>query len=154
MIAPEDIHVYSIDEVFVDATRYLDTYGLTGPGAGHAHDPGRAEHHRHHRHGGHRAPTCTCAKVAMDIEAKHLPPDANGVRIAELDEDGLPPQTLWSHRPLTDFWRVGQGYAAEAGGSRHVHHGRRGPLLPGPPRRTTTTKTCSTSSLGSTRSCS
>ena len=53
-IAPEDIHVYSIDEVFMDATAYLDTYGLTARELAVQHDPGRAAHHRDHRHGGHR----------------------------------------------------------------------------------------------------
>ena len=108
-IAPEDIHVYSIDEVLIDATNYLKTYGMTA-----------------------RELTITMiraimnetgitatagigtnlylAKIAMDIESKHVEPDADGMRIAELDEMSYR-QKLWSHRPLTDFWRVGRGYA-------------------------------------------
>ena len=108
-IAPEDIHVYSIDEVFVDATPYLDTYGLTARELAMRmildvlHTTGITAT------AGIGTNLYLC-KVAMDIEAKHLPPDANGVRIAELDEEGYR-RALWSHRPLTDFWRVGHGYA-------------------------------------------
>lgn len=108
-IAPEDIHVYSIDEVFIDATNYLyaakknahdftrmilkdvlETTGITATaGIG---------------------TNLYLSKVAMDIVAKHLPADKDGVRIAELDEMSYRRQ-LWEHRPLTDFWRVGRGYA-------------------------------------------
>lgn len=108
-IAPEDIHVYSIDEVFMDATRYLKNYkcdarelamriitevlyatGITATvGIG---------------------TNMYLAKIAMDIVAKKMPPDADGVRIAELDERGYREQ-MWTHRPLTDFWRVGRGIA-------------------------------------------
>jgi len=108
-IAPEDIHVYSIDEVFIDLTPYLraawksareftsmmiadvlKTTGITAAaGIG---------------------TNLYLAKIAMDIEAKHAAPDENGVRIAELTEMSYR-QKLWSHRPLTDFWRVGHGYA-------------------------------------------
>lgn len=107
-IAPEDLHVYSIDEVFIDAAPYLhtgltpralamqiilDVYRTTGitatAGIG---------------------TNLYLAKIAMDIEAKHTQPDANGVRIAELDELQYR-KTLWQHRPLTDFWRVGPGIA-------------------------------------------
>ncbi len=108
-IAPEDIHVYSIDEVFIDATAYLNggklsarelvaeiildvskTTGITGSaGIG---------------------TNLYLSKVAMDIQAKHIPPDKNGVRIAELDEMSYR-YSLWAHQPLTDFWRVGRGYA-------------------------------------------
>lgn len=107
-IAPEDIHVYSIDEVFIDATHYLSTYkcsarelamkmildvlettGITATaGIG---------------------TNLYLAKIAMDIGAKHIKPDKNGMRIAELDEMSYR-RLLWSHRPLTDFWRVGKGY--------------------------------------------
>ncbi len=108
-VAPEDIHVYSIDEVFIDATPYLrlrrqsprefamtlirdvlDTTGITATaGIG---------------------TNLYLCKVAMDIVAKHIPPDENGVRIAQLDEISYR-KLLWSHRPLTDFWRVGPGTA-------------------------------------------
>lgn len=107
--AHEDIHVYSVDEVFIDATNYLNLYqmrprelamkiilevlkqeGITATvGIGS---------------------NLYLSKVAMDIVAKHLPADKNGVRIAELDEMEYRKQ-LWSHRPLTDFWRIGHGYA-------------------------------------------
>lgn len=108
-IAPEHIVVYSIDEVFLDVAPYLDSYrcsprelakriildilrstGITATaGIGS---------------------NLYLAKVAMDIEAKHTAPDADGTRIAELDEPGYR-RRLWAHRPLTDFWRVGRGYA-------------------------------------------
>lgn len=107
-IAPEDLHVYSIDEVFIDVAPYLhtgltpralamqiilDVYRTTGitatAGIG---------------------TNLYLAKIAMDIEAKHTQPDANGVRIAELDELQYR-KTLWQHRPLTDFWRIGHGIA-------------------------------------------
>lgn len=107
--APEDIHVYSVDEVFIDATNYLNLYripprdlamkiileileqeGITATvGIG---------------------TNLYLSKVAMDIVAKHLPADKHGVRIAELDEMEYRKQ-LWSHRPLTDFWRIGHGYS-------------------------------------------
>lgn len=108
-IAPEDIHVYSIDEVFIDATGYLKTYNMTTREL-----TMKLIHEILHETG----ITATAgigtnlylAKVAMDIVAKHIPADKNGVRIAELDEMSYRRQ-LWSYRPLTDFWRVGQGYA-------------------------------------------
>ena len=108
-IAPEDIHVYSIDEVFLDATAYLRTYHLS------ARDLARKMILDVLQQTGITATAgigtnLYLAKVAMDVEAKHLAPDENGVRIAELDELSYR-QRLWSHRPLTDFWRVGHGYA-------------------------------------------
>ena len=108
-IAPEDIHVYSIDEVFIDATAYLATYQMTArelamkmildvlASAGITATAGIG-------------PNLYLSKVAMDIEAKHIPADENGVRVAELDERSYR-RLLWPHRPLTDFWRVGRGYA-------------------------------------------
>lgn len=110
-IAPEDIHVYSVDEVFIDATGYLHLYGLDAAGLARRmildvlHTTGI---------------TATAgigtnlylAKIAMDIVAKHLEPDENGVRIAQLDELSYR-KTLWAHRPLTDFWRIGRGYARQ-----------------------------------------
>ena len=108
-IAPEDIHVYSIDEVFIDATRYLPLYHLTAEelalriildvlkATGITATAGIADN-------------LFLCKVAMDITAKHIPPDKNGVRIARLDAQSYR-ETMWTHRPLTDFWRVGKGYA-------------------------------------------
>lgn len=108
-IAPEDIHVYSIDEVFIDVTSYLNTYQLSArelamkmirdvlSTTGITATAGIGTN-------------LFLAKVAMDIVAKHIPADKDGVRIAELDEMGFRRQ-LWNHRPLTDFWRVGKGYA-------------------------------------------
>ncbi len=108
-IAPEDIHVYSIDEVFIDITHYLATYKLS------AHDFARKLIQDVLETTGITATAgigtnMYLAKIAMDIEAKHIPADKDGVRIAELDEMSYR-EKLWSHRPLTDFWRVGKGYA-------------------------------------------
>ena len=108
-IAPEDIHVYSIDEVFIDATAYLSTYRKT------AHELAMTIIRDVLKQTGITATAgigtnMYLAKIAMDIEAKHIPADKDGVRIAELDEMTYR-QRLWSHRPLTDFWRVGRGYA-------------------------------------------
>ena len=108
-IAPEDIHVYSVDEVFIDASRYLRTYHMTV-----------------------RELACTLiravlsetgitatagigtnlylCKIAMDIVAKRMPPDEHGARVAELDEQRYR-ELLWDHRPITDFWRIGGGYS-------------------------------------------
>ena len=108
-LAPEDIFPYSIDEVFMDVTNYLDTYKMTDrelartiildilktTGITAAAGMG---------------PNLYLAKIAMDIVAKHIKPDKDGVRIAELDEMSYR-RKLWNHRPLTDFWRVGRGYA-------------------------------------------
>lgn len=108
-IAPDDIHVYSIDEVFIDATDYLSSYKLSArelatrmlldaletTGISAAAGIGT---------------NLYLAKIAMDIGAKHFATDKDGVRIAELDEMNYR-RLLWSHRPLTDFWRVGKGYA-------------------------------------------
>ena len=108
-IAPEDIHVYSIDEVFIDATPYLKTYGLT------AYELARKLIREVLNVTGITATAgigtnLYLCKVAMDIVAKKLPADKDGVRIAELDEISYRRQ-LWNHRPLTDFWRIGAGYA-------------------------------------------
>lgn len=108
-VAPEDIHVYSIDEVMIAAEAYLDTYRMTARElavnmirevqneTGIAATAGIGSN-------------LYLSKVAMDIGAKHTEADENGVRIAELDEMSYR-RTLWCHRPLTDFWRVGRGYA-------------------------------------------
>lgn len=108
-IAPEDMHVYSIDEVFIDATTYLNTYKLT------AHELARKMVRDVLRETGVTATAgigtnMYLAKVAMDIVAKKIPADKDGVRIAELDEMSYR-KLLWNHTPLTDFWRVGPGYA-------------------------------------------
>ena len=107
-IAPEDMHVYSIDEVFMDVTHYLNTYHMTAKelAAKMILDVMQATGITATAGIGTNLYLC---KVAMDIVAKHVTPDANGVRIAELDEMSYR-KLLWSHRPLTDFWRVGRGY--------------------------------------------
>ena len=110
-VAPEDIFPYSIDEVFMDITNYLDTYRMTAreltktilldilktTGITAAAGMGT---------------NLYLAKVAMDIGAKHVPADEYGVRIAWLNEADYR-RALWTHQPLTDFWRVGKGYAAK-----------------------------------------
>lgn len=110
-VSSEDIHVYSVDEVFMDVTSYLGTYkesakelaeriiGDVLSSTGITATVGIGTN-------------LYLAKVAMDIVAKHIPPDSNGARIAELDEEGYRKE-LWSHRPITDFWRVGHGYASK-----------------------------------------
>ena len=117
-VAPEDIHVYSIDEVFIDATAYLRTSGLSArdfamrmirdvlDSTGITATAGIG-------------PNLYLCKVAMDIWAKHISPDRDGVRIAEMDELTYR-RYLWAHTPITDFWRVGKGYARrlEAHGMR------------------------------------
>jgi len=108
-VAPEDIVVYSIDEVFMDVTNYLNTYKLS------PHDLAMRiildvlETTGITATAGIGTNLFLC-KVAMDIVAKHIPADKNGVRIAELDEMTYR-KSLWAHQPLTDFWRVGRGYA-------------------------------------------
>lgn len=108
-VAPEDIHVYSIDEVMMDVTNYLQTYHMTARELAKVmisdvlHTTGITAT------AGVGTNLYLC-KVAMDIMAKHVAPDEDGVRIAELDEMSYRRQ-LWAHRPLTDFWRVGRGYA-------------------------------------------
>ncbi|MBT1176040.1 type VI secretion protein ImpB [Bifidobacterium callimiconis] len=107
--AAEDIHVYSIDEVFIDATRYLHAAGMN------AHALARTIVRDILNQTGITATAgigtnMYLAKVAMDIVAKHMPADHDGVRVAELDEHSYR-RLLWSHTPLTDFWRVGRGYA-------------------------------------------
>ncbi len=108
-VAPEDIHVYSIDEVFMDVTDYLSTYRLTAYELVKKiiqdvlHTTGITAT------AGIGTNLYLC-KIAMDIVAKHVMPDEDGVRIAMLDEMEYR-HLLWNHRPLTDFWRVGRGYA-------------------------------------------
>lgn len=107
-IAPEDIHVYSIDEVFMDVTQYLGIYKMT------AKELASKIIRQIEKETGITATAgigtnLYLCKVALDIVAKHVEPDENGVRIATLDEMSYR-RLLWSHRPLTDFWRVGRGY--------------------------------------------
>ncbi len=106
-IAPEDIHVYSVDEVFIDATSYLRMYGLDGPAlAKKLVQEVLSE----------TGITATAgvgtnlylSKIAMDVYAKHIPADEQGVRVAVLDEQTYR-TALWGHQPITDFWRVGRG---------------------------------------------
>lgn len=110
-IAPEDIHVYSCDEVFIDATAYLKTCGCTARelAVRMVRDVLKTT-----------GITATAgigtnlylAKIAMDVEAKHSPADKDGVRVAELDEMSYR-RKYWDHRPLTDFWRIGRGLASK-----------------------------------------
>ena len=109
-ISPEDIHVYSIDECFIDATGYLNTYHMT------AHELAMTMIREVLYETGITATAgigtnLYLAKVAMDIVAKHVPADKDGVRIAELDEMKYR-ELLWCHTPLTDFWGLGGGTAA------------------------------------------
>ena len=110
-VAPEDIHVYSIDEVFIDATDYLKIYGLS------AHDFAMKMIRDVLETTGITATAgigtnLYLCKIAMDIVAKKMPPDSDGVRIAELDEMSYR-EKLWEHTPLTDFWRIGKGYSTK-----------------------------------------
>ncbi len=110
-IAPEDIHVYSVDEVFIDATPYLSTYRCT------AHQLAMRMIGDVLKTTGITATAgigtnLYLAKIAMDILAKKMPADKDGVRIAELDVMSYR-EKLWNHRPLTSFWRVGPGYASK-----------------------------------------
>ena len=107
-IAPEDIHVYSIDEVFLDVTPYLDTYKMTSKDLA-SHIMRDILDHTGITATAGIGTNLYLSKVAMDIVAKHATPDEHGARIAELDEMGYR-SLLWSHRPLTDFWRIGRGY--------------------------------------------
>lgn len=108
-IAPEDIHVYSIDEVFIDATNYLNTYNLSGRELATKMIMNVIKVTGITATAGIGSNLYLC-KIAMDIQAKHTKADENGVRVAELNEMSYR-HLLWSHRPLTDFWRVGKGYA-------------------------------------------
>ena len=110
-IAPEDIHVYSCDEVFMDVTSYLSTYKKT------PHELAMTIVRDVLKQTGITATAgigtnMYLCKVAMDIVAKHMPADKDGVRIAELDEKSYR-EKLWNHRPLTDFWRCGKGIVSK-----------------------------------------
>ena len=108
-VAPEDIHVYSIDEVFIDATAYLETYGMTARELAMTMIKDVLRNTRITATAG-IGTNLYLSKIAMDIVAKKMPADKDGVRIAELDEMSYR-RLMWEHRPLTDFWRVGRGYA-------------------------------------------
>ena len=108
-IAPEDIHNYSIDEVLMDVTNYLDAYKLNARELASKIISDVLETTGITATAG-IGTNLYLSKVAMDIVAKHIHPDVNGVRIAKLDERTYR-RLLWEHRPLTDFWRVGGGYA-------------------------------------------
>ena len=108
-IAKEDMHVYSIDEVFMDVTSYLSTYKMS------AHELALTMIRDVLQSTGITATAgigsnLYLCKIAMDIVAKKMPADQDGVRIAELDERRYR-ELLWDHTPITDFWRVGRGYA-------------------------------------------
>ena len=107
--APEDIYVYSIDEVFCDVTHYLKTYNMTARKLVTKVIQDVYETTGITATAGIGTNMYLC-KIAMDIVAKHVKPDKNGVRIAGLDEMSYR-KLLWNHRPITDFWRVGKGYA-------------------------------------------
>lgn len=108
-VAPEDHHVYSIDEIFLDVTDYLGTYRLSARELAEKILEDVYETTGITATAGIGTNLYLC-KVAMDIVAKHMSPDKNGARIAELDELSYR-RLLWGHRPITDFWRVGNGYA-------------------------------------------
>ena len=108
-IAPEDMHVYSIDEVFIDATTYLKTYQMSARELASKMIK-EVEHEVGVTATAGIGTNMYLCKVAMDIVAKKIPPDKDGVRIAKLDEMSYR-RLLWNHTPLTDFWRVGRGYA-------------------------------------------
>ena len=108
-VAPEDVHVYSIDEVFIDVTPYLHTYKCTARELAARMIKAVLDRTGVTATAGIGTNLFLC-KIAMDVVAKKLPADADGVRIAELDERSFREQ-LWDHRPLTDFWRIGRGTA-------------------------------------------
>ena len=109
-VSPDDIHVYSIDEVFIDATSYLKLYKLSAREFAMKLIRDVLQTTGITATAGIGSNMYLC-KIAMDIEAKHIQADKDGVRIAELDERSYR-EKLWNHRPLTDFWRVGRGYAS------------------------------------------
>ena len=108
-VAPEDIHVYSIDEVMMDVTSYLRTYGMSARELARTMIQDVLAETNITATAGIGTNLYLC-KIAMDIVAKHVEPDDDGVRIAQLDEMQYR-KLLWNHRPITDFWRVGAGYA-------------------------------------------
>ena len=131
-VAPEDIHPYSIDEVFVDATAYLKLYGVDARGFAKMLMQAVMDETGITATAGVGTNLYLC-KIAMDIMAKKIPPDAQGARIACLDEMSYR-RGLWDHRPLTDFWRVGPGISRklERRGIRTMGDIARVSLDPGP----------------------
>ena len=112
-VAPEDIFAYSIDEVFIDATGYLGTYNVSAQEFARMLIKAVFDETGITATAGIGTNLFLC-KVAMDIVAKHIPADENGVRIAYLDEQSYK-DLLWAHTPITDFWRVGGGTAERLG---------------------------------------
>lgn len=112
-IAPEDMHVYSVDEVFIDVTKYLRLYNLSAYELADKIVRDVLDQTGITATAGIGTNLYLC-KIAMDIEAKHIKPDKDGVRISELDEKRYR-ERLWDHRPITDFWRIGGGYARSLG---------------------------------------
>ena len=110
-IAPEDIHVYSIDEVFIDVTEYLEVYGMTARELAVKMIREVLKETRITATAG-IGTNLYLAKIAMDVVAKHIEADEDGVRVADLDERSYR-EKLWNHTPITDFWRVGRGYASK-----------------------------------------
>ena len=109
-VAPEDMVVYSIDEVFMDVTGYLETYGLTARELARENHSRCAEHHRHHGHGGHRhQPVSVQGGDGYCRQARSRRPRRRAYRRTGRDADSG--TQLWSYQPLTDFWRVGRGTA-------------------------------------------
>ena len=108
-VSADDIHVYSIDEVFIDATDYLHSYGISAADLAMRMILAVLDETKITATAG-IGTNLYLAKIAMDIKAKHIPADENGVRIAQLDEMGYRKE-MWAHRPLCDFWRVGRGYS-------------------------------------------
>lgn len=131
-VAPEDIHPYSIDEVFIDATAYLKLYGVDARGFAKMLMQAVMEETGITATAGVGTNLYLC-KIAMDIMAKRIPPDAQGARIACLDEMSYR-RELWDHQPLTDFWRVGSGISKklERRGIRTMGDIARASLDPGP----------------------
>lgn len=107
-VSSEDIHVYSIDEVFMDVTDYLSNSHMSAQEFAQTIILDVLKETGITATAG-IAPNLFLCKVAMDIVAKHIPADSHGVRIATIDEQTFR-ETLWDHQPLTDFWRVGKGY--------------------------------------------
>ena len=132
-VAPSDIHNYSIDEVLMDVTSYLDAYRLSARELARKIILDVLETTGITATAGIGTNLYLC-KIAMDIWAKHTQPDADGVRIAELDEMSYR-RNLWEHRPLTDFWRVGGGYARKLEANGLYTMGGHRPLLFGRARR-------------------
>ncbi len=108
-ISPEDIHVYSVDEIFADVTDYLKFYGVTARELTMRMIRAVLSETGITATAGIGSNMFLC-KIAMDIVAKHMEPDADGVRLAELDEMSFR-RTLWTHKPITDFWMIGHGIA-------------------------------------------